>query len=247
MPASSRHAPGTVQAPFGDAEYPEFPYPGARPDCSFVHIDGVGYPVLPDAVASSGWRVVTNGNEVSYLDTWLERQAAAPLEHRYPVLAYGSNACPQKITWLRTELGLTGPAVVMRARCIGLAAVWSAGYRPRDGQRPAVLAAEPGVVEQHMVWFVTPEQRRVLDRCEGRGSRYRLVRLREPSDDIRLDNGLMPHGVLAYSAAGHDMAPLLVGGRPVRCSQLDQKAAANLTGTPATSDGIACTEITGEP
>ena len=68
--------------------------------------------------------------------------------------------------------------VVLRARTTGVAAVWAAGLRYRDGQRPAVLVAAPGVREEHAVWLATPEQIAVLDRCEGRDDRFRLARLR---------------------------------------------------------------------
>ncbi|MBB5158431.1 gamma-glutamylcyclotransferase [Saccharopolyspora phatthalungensis] len=180
------------------------------------------------------------------LDGWLAEHGAAPLSDRRPVLAYGSNACPAKITWLRETLGLAGPAVVLRARCTGLAAVWSAGLRARDGQRPAVLAAAPGVIEQHAVWFATPEQRRVLDECEGRGSRYRLVCL-HGSERIRLEDGSQPQHVLAYAGASLQRAALLVGGRPVRCVDVDQRTALALSGTSATSDGLTYAEVCGEP
>ncbi|GAA3586226.1 hypothetical protein GCM10022222_83570 [Amycolatopsis ultiminotia] len=121
-----------------------------------MHLDGAGHAL---ATAPPGWR------------------------ERVPVLAYGSNACPSKITWLRTQLGLTGPVVAVRVRCTGLVAVWAAGLRARDGQRPATLTALPGVVEHHFVWFATEEQRAILDVCEGRGNRYHLARL--DNADIR--------------------------------------------------------------
>ncbi|PRW64026.1 hypothetical protein [Actinopolyspora mortivallis] len=235
----------TVVEPFRDAEYPENPYPGARPDCSFVHVDGTGYPVLPDGTAPSGWRVVTD-TERPCLNHWLATRGATPLHRRRPVLAYGSNVCPEKISWLRSELGLAGPAVVLRASCIDMAAVWSAGLRPRDGQRPAVLASAPGTVEQHAVWYATAQQRRVLDRCEGRGRRYRLVRLHR-SHPVRLDDGTEPERLLAYTAADRGMTPLLVDGAPVRCSEVEQYGALALDGTPAVGDGLRCTEIVGEP
>ncbi|SNR28713.1 hypothetical protein SAMN06265360_101252 [Haloechinothrix alba] len=233
--------------PFPDSDYPEHPYPGARPDCSFVHLDRTGYPLRPDSTAPSGWRVGTGAVGAPCLNMWLAERGCDPLDARYPVLAYGSNVCPEKITWLRSRLGLTGPAVVLRAECSGVAAAWSAGHRPRDGQRPAVLTAAPGVTEQHAVWFATPEQRRVLDLCEGRGSRYRLVRLHDDAARIRLDDGTEPGPVLAYTAATAEMTPLLVDGRPVRCTELDQHGAVNLGGSPAEADGLSCTEITGEP
>lgn len=230
---------------FLDREYPEDPYPGARPACSFVHLDGVGYPVQPDGTHPSGWSVL--GSDPIDLDRWLGYQGVAGLRQRWPVLAYGSNACPEKITWLRANLGLRGPVVVLRAHCTGLAAVWSAGYRKRDGQRPAVLAAAPGIVEEHTVWLATADQRRVLDRCEGRGRRYRLVELTPPTANVRLEDGSVPQNLLAYTAGSEKVAPLLVDGRPVRCAELAQDGAARLRGTPARTDGLSCVEIAGEP
>jgi len=40
-----------------DDEFPEDPYPGAVPDCSFVHLDGHSHPLRPDPTALAGWRV----------------------------------------------------------------------------------------------------------------------------------------------------------------------------------------------
>ena len=55
---------------------------------------------------------------------WLAARGAAPMAGRLPVLSYGSNRCPGKITWLRRELGLgADPAVVLQARTEGVAAV----------------------------------------------------------------------------------------------------------------------------
>jgi hypothetical protein len=235
-----------AQQSFADVDYPAYPYPGARPEFSFVQRDGVGHPLRPDATAPSGWRVSTGALTEPCLDEWLAEHGAAPFHDRRPVLAYGSNACPGKITWLRENLGLTGPAVVLRARCAGLSAVWAAGTRVRDGQRPAVLAAAPGTVEHHAVWFATAEQRRVLDECEGRGVRYHLVCLHGP-EQIRLADGSEPQHVLAYAGASAQRAPLLVGGRPVPCTEVDQHAAKNLTGEAAATDGLTYAEITGEP
>jgi hypothetical protein len=176
-----------------------------------VHSDGAGYPL---DTAPAGWR---------------ERQ---------PVLAYGSNANPSKISWMRSELGLRGPVVVAHARCDGLAAVWASGLRYRDGQRPATLTALPGV-EEHAVWFVTPDQLAVLDVCEGRGNRYHLVRLTDP--DITLEDGSRVTGVLAYIGAMPIRYPLLVDGKPVRTADVPQAQAIELRGEAADGPGVACT------
>ena len=125
-----------------DTDFPADPYPGAVPPFSFVHLDEQSYPLAFDVC----WRI--DGAE---LDLWLAGHGAPPLAGRIPLLSYGSNRNPSKITWLRRSLGLTGPVVVLKARTEGLAAVWASGFRARDGQRTSVLGAAPGAVEEHAV------------------------------------------------------------------------------------------------
>lgn len=234
---------------FDSRDYPADPYPGCRPGVSFVDVDGTGWIVRPAPAAPSGWAV--DGVD---LDTWLTGRGVAGVDGRLPVLAYGSNACPAKICWLREARGLAGPVVVLEADVEGVAAVWSAGVRARDGQRPAVLAAAPGHTERHAVWLATPEQRAVLDRAEGRDERYRLAWLRA---GVRLTNGHRHDWVLAYLArpevigqqvAEHlNRSPLLVDGRPVRVADMDHGAALLLTGHPAGTDGLEVIAVPAEP
>lgn len=241
-----------MSSPFPDSAYPADPYPGTRPDFSFVHSGSVGYRITPDAASASGWTLDGEHGSLD-LDQWLAEQQAEPLHNRLPLLAYGSNSNPEKISWLRSDLGLRGPAIVLRAECSGIAAVWSAGIRARDDQRPAVLAAAPGS-EIHTVWLVTPDQRRVLDECEGRGERYQLAWVHA---GIHLDSGASLSKVLAYTARpealGRDVpqrlnrSPLLVDGKLVRMSAIDQQSAARMRGTPATTDGLDLEEVIGEP
>ncbi|TWP49977.1 gamma-glutamylcyclotransferase [Lentzea tibetensis] len=228
--------------PFTDDRHPAEPYPGTRPEHCFVHLDETGWPVTPDLAMESGWRVEPENVD---LDQWLADRGEPPLAGRMPVLGYGSNANPSKVTWLRDELGLVGPAVVLRARCEGLAAVWAAGLRTRDGQRCATLAAAPGSAEEHSVWFATPEQLRVLDRCEGRGLRYRLVRLH--TGRVTLQNGGVIDSVLAYTAASKNRLPVLFNGRMVRCSEIEQEYTRHLGDRPVPSDGLDVTEVHGAP
>ncbi|MEV7037122.1 gamma-glutamylcyclotransferase family protein [Amycolatopsis sp. NPDC051061] len=175
-----------------------------------MHVDGVGHPL---GTAPGGWR------------------------DRMAVLAYGSNANPSKITWLRGRLGLEGPVVVAHARCGGLAAVWAAGFRVVDDQRPATLTAMDGV-EEHAIWFVTPDQLAVLDRCEGRGTRYHLARLTQP--DITLEDGTRLTEVHTYVGAAPIRYPLLVDGNPVRTTDVPQADAAKLDGVAADGHGVPC-------
>lgn len=235
-----------IASPFPSRAYPADPYPGSRPGVSFVELDGTGWVVR---AGTSRWVVDTGGSERD-LDAWLAGRDAPPLAGRLPILAYGSNANPGKIIWLREAMGLTGPAVVLEADVEGVAAVWAAGFRSRDGQRPAVLAAAPGVTERHAVWLATPEQRAVLDRAEGRGQRYRLAWLRARTT---LTNGQSHDWVLAYLArpqvvAEHlNRAPLMVDGRLVRVAELEHGRARLLAGDVAESDGLVFLEAPVDP
>src|SRR3954453_17907956 len=146
---------------------------------------------------------------------------APPLAARIPLLSYGSNRNPSKITWLRRSLGLTGPVVVLRARTEDLAAGWARGvrargFRPRDGPGTSVLGAAPGATEEHAVWLATPEQVAVLDRCEGRDDRYRLARL--GTGAVHTDDGLRIEVPWCYLGLSAIRRPLLVDGSPVRCA-----------------------------
>lgn len=242
-----------VSSPFLCSDYSPDPYPGQRPDVSFVEQDGAAWVVRSDDERPGQWCVDIGSSMAVDMDEWLARQGAAPLSERLPMLAYGSNANPGKIEWLRRQ-GLSGPAVVITADVDGVAAVWTAGTRVRDEQRPAVLAASPGTVERHAVWFVTPDQRAVLDSVEGRGERYRLAWLKAP---IRLSNGERLDRVLAYVARpeviGKDVeprlnrSPILVDGHTVRVADVPQDHARELVGEIADSDGLDVIEVYGEP
>ncbi|MFR9806617.1 gamma-glutamylcyclotransferase [Pseudonocardia sp. RS010] len=230
---------------FPDAAYPAAPYPGVVPDRSFVHVEGGGFALTPAASSRSSWRVgdLDHGTD---LDAWLTARDAPPLAARVPLLTYGSNRNPAKIGWLRRGLGLAGPVVVLRARTTGLAAVWAHGLRVVDDQRPAVLAAAPGLAEEHSVWLATCDQIAVLDRCEGRASgRYRLARLH--TGEVRAEDGTLFDGVLAYVGLAGIRRPLLVDGVPVRCTDLPQTAARALRGERAPGDGLEATTLTGVP
>lgn len=209
---------------FTDAEYPADPYPGCRPDASFVHLDGVGHHLVAVPPPKAGYltRHAPSGYAVARamqdLDRWLGARDAPPLADRTCLLAYGSNGCPQKLTWLREHLGLAGPVVALRARCTGLSAVWAAGLRARDGQRPVTLAAVPDTVEDHVVLLVTPDQLQVFDRCEGAGERYTRVTL--PTDTVTVDGGWAPKDIHAYVGARWDRMPLIVAGRMLAASDV---------------------------
>jgi len=230
-------------SPWPDASFPAEPYPGIRPPSSFVQVDGLSRALEPDHTRPSGWRV-----EGIDLDEWLDTRGAAPLSGRVPVLAYGSNANPSKITWMRAERGLTGPVVVLRATTTGMAAAWAAGLRAVDDQRPAVLVAADGRTEQHAVWMAEPGQLAALDRVEGRladPQRYRLARLRTGA--VRTEDGGIVDTPFAYLGLDPNRRPLLVDGSPVFCSETNQAGARALAGEPAPDDGLDAATVAGVP
>lgn len=235
-----------------DRDYPADPYPGAVPDCSFVHLDQHSHRIHPDRTAAAGWSVGPRSGpgprSGADLDDWLADHGGPPLAARIPLLTYGSNRCPSKITWLRRNLGLAGPVVVLRATTRDVAAVWAAGLRKRDGQRPAVLAAAPGAVEEHAVWLATTSQIEVLDRCEGRDDRYRLAR---PRTTVRTEDGGLIEQPWCYLGLGAIRRPLLVedaaGVSAVRCADLPQRRARHLRGRPATDDELGAETVHGSP
>lgn len=218
-----------MEGPYADERFPADPYPGTVPPTSYVHVDRTGFPLVGGLVQGEP------------LDAWLAARGAAPSSARTAVLSYGSNRNPSKISWLRESLGLgADPVVVLKVRTSGLAAVWAHGLRTRDGARPAVLAAVPGVVEEHAVWLATPEQVAVLDVCEGASpdgdGRYRLARL--DTGEVRTDDGTLLHDVHAYVGNTPVRRPLLVDGAIVRCADVGQHAARALVGEPAPGDGL---------
>ncbi len=233
MACAGARVPRSVALVWADAEHPADPYPGAVPPESYVHVAEVAHPVPEGAVDGVP------------LDAWLRGRGAPPLAERLPVLTYGSNRCPSKITWLRRELGLgSGPVVVLRAATSGVAAVWATGLRARDGARPAVLTAAPGAVEEHAVWLATPEQIAVLDRCEGRDQRFRLARLRSGSVTVC---GVPIERPWVYLGLAAIRRPLLVDGAAVRCADVTQAAARTLAGDAATEDGLDAEPVVGAP
>lgn len=211
-------------------EFPQFPYPGQRPEGSWV-LDAQGrvHPVSVDAAMSSGWAVSTLAEGSVCLDRWLVSQGASPMAGRVPVLSYGSNACPAKALDNRTL-----PAVNLACRMEDLAAAWCAGVRGH-GDVPATLVGVRGHCESAFVTFCTQDDLRRLDVIEGRTSAspvYELVVLEQGR--VVLDNGYEVARALAYVGARESRWPLCLRGEVLLLSRASQDAAARLltSGTP---------------
>ncbi|MGY1703534.1 hypothetical protein ACI79C_03095 [Geodermatophilus sp. SYSU D00697] len=197
-------------------DFPADPYPGRRPDGSFLLMGGRVRQVLPLPSARSGW-TTTDGSDVDALLGGVGEPGLAA--ERVPVLAYGSNANPAKLAGLRI-----GPVVALRATTTDLAAAWCTDPR-RDGQIPATLIAAPGTVETHHVLLCTSAQMTRFDRVEGRAAGiYHLGVLR--TGTVTTEDGQRIDDVLAY-AGGWGRQPLAgPAGGPVLVTAVPQAQAA---------------------
>ena len=211
------HAPAHPAASWDGAaaaDFPADPYPGRRPDGSFLLVGDRVRRVSPSARAASGW--VVSGLDV---DTALRGLGEPTLAERTPVLAYASNANPAKLAGLRL-----GPVVALRVVTASLAAAWCTDPRG-DGQIPATLIAAPGRVERHHVLLCTTAQMARFDRVEGRAAGiYHLGVLR--TGTVTSEGGSRMDGVLAY-VGGRGRQPMAgPDGRPMLVTAVRQAEAA---------------------
>lgn len=199
--------------------YTEAPYPGARPEGSWVvDPDERLYPVVPDSSSLSGWAVVTGESEAQCLDAWLAEHDAPALLERIALLSYGSNGCPQKFVSNKVTL----PGVNLAVETHGLAAAHCAGTRGGDGAVPATLVAAPEMVERHVVSYVSVADLDALDRVEGRTGRwYDLVAL-DAGRVVRAD-GVVLEDVRGYVGSKSVRWPLAdEQGRPLLLTDVSQ-------------------------
>jgi hypothetical protein len=191
--------------------FPADPYPGRRPDGSFVVAEGRVRQVVPSPLSPSGWVCADHRD----LDELLAALGVDGLVGRVAVLAYGSNANPAKLAALRI-----GPVVALRVTTTRLAAAWCTDPRG-DGQIPATLVSAPGAVEIHHVLLCTPAQMARFDRVEGRAAGiYDLGVLR--TGTVTVEGGDVLSDVLAY-VGGRGRQPLAgPTGEPIHVTSVPQ-------------------------
>mgnify|MGYP001222363876 CR=1 FL=1 len=118
-------------------------YPFARPDHSFLFVDGA-VRALPASGSES-------------LDAALAENGAAPLRDRTAVLAYGANAAPERL-WRKFESlkpGVVFP--VLKARLFDFDVVYACHFS-RYGALPATLAPSPVTVAEVALTYLDGEQ-----------------------------------------------------------------------------------------
>ncbi len=144
-----------------NSKYPFTPdtYPGRRPRFSFFF--------TPKGIYRLKLRT---------LNQFLAERKLPPLNRRFAVLAYGSNACPGQLLCKCLEHGLTDVPVLF-GRLNGAAAVYAHRPTKKHGNVPATLARKKGN-RSSWITLLTREQLRAMDRSEGRpGGSYVLAEL----------------------------------------------------------------------
>jgi hypothetical protein len=168
--------------------FPASPYRGERPQGSFVVQDGLVWGLDP-----------CDGE-------WVDRETAkrVSLDGRSLVLAYGSNANPEKLSE-----HLAGTVVVLRCLVRNYAAVWCDARR-REGSVVATIAPDPGWIEIQHVLAVTQHQLDLINRWEGHTLLYERQGM--PDASVLVESGEMPSDVLVYVGTAEKRPPLLVDG-----------------------------------
>lgn len=177
-------------------------YPGRRPRFSFLFTTGGLYRI-----------------NVRNLNATLASRGLAPVNERYAILAYGSNACPGQLK----DKALTDVPVLF-GRLTGAQAVYAKRQTQR-GYVPATLAEKPGSLWS-WVTFLTAEQLRTMDKSEGRPNFYVLAKLRK----ARFFVGRFQARPL-YTYVEIRGGVMIVNGAPVSLRNMGQRRAKSLLAT----------------
>lgn len=201
-------------APIGTSAEQLLQYPFARPDHSYC-TDGETVTVMPDTF--SAFTVAA--------DELLTQRGVPVLAERTPVVAYGANASPVKLTGkmggkftpeeLRGELQIV-PSIM--AEMDETAIVWH-GKPGQTGSVFAELYRSPetaGVVSSCFVQFLTNEQIALLHASEGVTYHFAPLSVRVGSDSHQME-------ALAY-VAGMSEVLLDKAGKPILVKPLTKEA-----------------------
>ncbi|GAA2476421.1 hypothetical protein [Streptomyces longisporus] len=121
-------------------------------------------------------------------------------EHRVPVVAVGSNACPGQLRHKMDESGITSPVPMVRARVTGIDVGVSA-HVSRMGYVSASPVEAPGTVRELFVTWLDAGQLAMIDASEGVPlpyGNYRRAWLQEPQVRIELEDGTRLPGAYLY-------------------------------------------------
>lgn len=147
----------------------------------------------------------------------LESRGLPPIDERYAVLAYGSNACPGQLMQKYEDHELTN-VPVLYGRLIGAEAVY-ARRRTSGGYVPATLATMEGSGPS-WITMLAADQFAAMDASEGRPSSYMLAEV--PDLQITVGRSRIRVAPL-YAYVNIKGGVMTIKGDPVRLRTTTQK------------------------
>lgn len=138
-------------------------YPGQIPDYSYLLVRDTVHPL----------EAGSSGGLLEALADSLLRLGVVPLQHRHPVLFYGSNAAPAQLARKYGASSADGIVPAVLGVVDGLDAVYSSHVSPY-GAVPATLIASPGTSLGVHVGLLHDDQLGVLDQTEPNYQRRTL-------------------------------------------------------------------------
>lgn len=190
-------------------------YPGSRPNSSYLFFKNDIYPIkmIQNKPLSQSTVLLPDGSE-PLLDEQLLKWKSLPMDDRYVIIGYGSNANPAQLSVKFKDN--SEPIPVIRGIMRGYDVVFSplvASY----GAIPATIEKSIGTEVEIWINFLDEEQIRIMDKSEGRGKNYQLVKI---DDEAILDNGERMSPVYSYVASN---GTLQINDKPIRFSTINAK------------------------
>jgi len=206
-------------------------YPGETLAISYLLLDSWVYDIDPQPGARPGeWPVRVDGGPLDAafragdLNNALSCVAAAPIQSRHPVVAFGSNSAPAQLLDKFAGLEGSGRVIpVLRGSIQGFTLGHSAHVSP-PGYVPFVLVdgGDGSVLPVSVLWLDS-HQLAVMNQTEPN---YRLVAVPADRYPLTLDSGHQESNYLAYKGKwgaltwGASMAPVSAGTQEMVFSRL---------------------------
>ena len=212
-------------------------YPGEWPEKSFLYFYTTtdqssipGYKLLYIQLERNRKLIhskISMNNYYYNLDRFLRRNNQAVLSERFPILTYGSNACPRQLFFK----GITGAIPFFKASLKGFDIVYSA-HISEYGYIPATIMESERTTIEVWVALVNEAQLKMIDKSEDRPRTYDLVKINLDGENTRivLENGEMlpfvytyisKKGFLAFN--GQPISLKAIKARDRRYQELDEK------------------------
>ena len=204
------------------SSYPFSPkeYPGRRPDYSyFLSEDSVHKLQTINNIPLSKAIIDFEGEKIE-LSLLLKRLSVRPLEDRYAIIGYGSNACPSRLI----EKGIFNlPIVKVSAKNVDVVYTYEKTHyeHHKDGDAvPATIVKSSNTLAEVWVSFLDEDQLEEMDKSEGRkGRHYDLVELKDC--EITLPNGRVLSPAYTYVANKKGFA--FKDGKPIALVSIKAK------------------------